>query len=271
MSNPDRSREGDGKAMSRVSRGIVAASTLAALVFGWSPAKAAEPSPPPECAPTQTFSTVINNEYAPMLPGQVSTFFGLDGKVRLGLQIEVLNQSGEPVTQPFYGAANDGIPTVTTIVVRETEWVDKNADGVIDPKERLIEVSDNYFAQTAEGTVCYFGEDVQIYKSGKFRGDTSGSWRADDPGNAPGIFMAANPTEGQSWQTEFAPDVAMDTAEVVEDGLTVEVPADEYSNAIEVKDCNPLEPPPDNCGTKYYAPGVGLIIDGPVELTSFNA
>jgi hypothetical protein len=245
--------------MSKLSRGIVAVGSLTALAFGMSPAKADALDHEVLCSPTtQTFSTVITNDYAPMLPGQVATFFGIDGKVRLGLEIEVLDE-----TETFY----DG--DVTTIVVRETEWADKDADGVIDPKERLIEVSHNYFAQTAAGTVCYFGEDVQIYKNGKFKGDTSGSWRADDAGNAPGIFMPANPQEGDTYQMEDAPGTAEDEATVLRTGLEKSVPEGEFEDVIEVEDCNPLEGP-DSCGIKYYAPNVGLIVDGPVELTSFN-
>ena len=241
--------------MSRFSRGIVAAGVLAALSFGLSPAGAEELDHTDLCDRDQSFSPEITNTYAGMRPGQVSTFFGFDDKVPLGLEIRVLESQ-----MSFY----DG--TVTTAVVRETEWADKNANGEIDPKERLIEVSDNYFAQTHDGTVCYFGEDVQIYnKGGKFKGDTSGSWRADEPGNAPGIFMPARPREGDSFQMEDAPGIAEDEAEILETGLQKSVPAGTFERVIEVEDCNPLEGE-DSCGIKYYAPNVGLIVDGPVEL-----
>jgi hypothetical protein len=71
--------------------------------------------------------------------------------------IEVTND-----TMAFYNGA------VTTRVVVETEWGDKNANGELDHNEKLIEISRNYFAQTKAGTVTYFGEDVNIYKCGKY-------------------------------------------------------------------------------------------------------
>jgi hypothetical protein len=46
-------------------------------------------------------------------------------------------------------------------------WEDGNADGVIDAGEDLIEVSLNYFAQNQDGTVCYFGEAVDMYEGGE--------------------------------------------------------------------------------------------------------
>jgi hypothetical protein len=246
--------------MSRFARKVVTVGALVGLMFGMSPAKAVELDHDVLCSPSNPnkFNLTIDNAYFPLPVGGQWSYVGPDDNITLGLRITVRS-----ATEPFY----DG--TIQTRVVEEMEWVDSDADGSKDPKEKLIEVSQNYFAQTDAGTVCYFGEDVQIYnKGGKFKGDSSGSWRADAPGNAPGIFMPASPRTGQEFQIEDAPGVAMDEAEIV-DVDTVEVPYGEFE-AIEVEDCNPLEPGPDNCGTKYYASGVGLIVDGDVELVDFT-
>ena len=252
--------------MSRYSRGIVAAGVLAVLACGLSPATAV---PPPEplplslCAPNQTFDLQIDNPYYPLLPGQTSVFFGLDEGEPLGLRITVLK-----ATETFYDL-DPAIPDVVTRVVEEVEWADDDEDGKVDRNEDLIEVSRNYFAQTQDDTVCYFGEDVKIYEDGVFEGDTTGSWRADDPeaDNAPGIFMPGDPEAGMFFHTEAAPDVAEDTAEIIGFGTV-----NGFADAMEVEDCNPLDPgpPSERCGTKYYAPGVGLIVDGPVVLTKFR-
>ncbi|UCF20937.1 MAG: hypothetical protein JSU87_05940, partial [Gemmatimonadota bacterium] len=133
---------------------------------------------------------------------------------------------------------------VTTRVVEEREWVDGE----------LIEVSRNYFAEASDGTVCYFGEEVD---------PPAGSWRADEPGNAPGIIMPADPRPGVRYQNEVAPGIAEDEARIVGIGQTVEVPAGTFSEAIRVRELNPLDAEKDY---KVFAAYVGIIIDGPVEL-----
>jgi hypothetical protein len=55
-------------------------------------------------------------------------------------------------------------------------------------------------------------------------------------------------------------------APVVRRGRTVTVPAGTFANTITVRDFNPLD---GSKGTKVYAPGVGLIVDGPLELIDF--
>ena len=76
-------------------------------------------------------------------------------------------------------------------MVEELEWEDADGDGVVDADEFVIEVSLNYYAQTLDDTVCYFGEDVKIFNpDGSFT--TEGAWRADDPGNAPGDLHAGD-------------------------------------------------------------------------------
>jgi hypothetical protein len=255
-----------------MSRGIVAIGSLVALTFGMSPAQAGFPPTNLDhrvlCSPTdRTFRTTSDNPYFPMLPGQLSILLDEndpDGPV--GLRITVLNQ-----TETFYSGTPNMNP-VDTRVVEEFEWVDANEDGKFNGGEERIEVSRNYFAQTEEGTVCYFGEDVKIYEDGKFQGDTTGSWRADDESNAPGIIMPAVPAKGQVYLQEDAPDVAMDLARNVKIS-TVTVGGTTYTSALQTKECNLVEDP--NCtgdiSTKTYAPGKGLVRDGDAVLTGFKA
>src|SRR5205085_2071865 len=127
----------------------------------------------------------------------------------------------------FYGRS------IKTRVVEEFEWHDDNANGVRDSGELAIEDAFNYFAQAANGSVCYFGEFVNNYdeKGILIPDDHHGSWRADlfpptppfpplpadctDPGpNAPGINMPANPKTGMHYQQESAPCVAHDVAQI---------------------------------------------------------
>jgi hypothetical protein len=125
-------------------------------------------------------------------------------------------------------------------------------DGIVDRDEELIEVLRNYYAQTEQGTVCYFGEAVNIYENGAIVSH-EGAWRADDPGNAPGIFMPADPQEGMTFQQENAPGVAMDEATIVRVS----------GDTITIRDFNPLD---GSKGTKVYVAGIGLVTDGPLDL-----
>jgi hypothetical protein len=211
---------------------------------------------PSLCAASNTFTTTINNPYFPLPVGQRWVYQGKEKGETIGLRITVLNR-----TETF----RFGSLTVTTRVVEELEWVDADGDGRVDSSEELIEVSQNYFAQTSQGTVCYFGEHVDIYENGVVVSN-EGSWRADQGANSPGIFMPASPQEGMTFQQENAPGVAQDQATITKTGRTVTVPAGTFQNAIVVRDFNPID---GSRGTKVYAPNVGLVVDGPLDLISY--
>jgi hypothetical protein len=212
---------------------------------------------PALCSPTgNTFSTSITNAYFPLPVGQQWVYQGKEGGETIGLRITVLSK-----TETLY----KGRRSIDTRVVEELEWIDANANGVVDSGEELLEVSYNYFAQTQAGTVCYFGEAVDIYEGGEVVSH-EGAWRADAPGNAPGIFMPAVPDEGMTFQQEMAPGIAEDQATIVRAGRTVTVPAGTFTNTIQVRDFNPLD---GSRSTKVYAPGIGLIQDDSLELISY--
>ena len=78
--------------------------------------------------------------------------------------------------------------------------------------------------------------------------------------------MPADPQPGMTYQQEAAPGIAEDTATVIRRGRTVTVPAGTFTDTITVRDFNPLD---GSRGTKVYAPGVGLIIDGPLDLIDY--
>jgi hypothetical protein len=200
------------------------------------------------CDPRQhTFTTNITNEFFPLPVGQQWVYFGVEQGDPIGLQITVLNQ-----TETF----KFGPVTVTTLVVEELEWIDANRNSVVDPDEELLEVSRNFYAQTEQGTVCYFGETVDIYENGVIVSH-EGAWRADAKRNRPGIFMPASPQVGMTFQQEFAPGVAMDEATIIKFA----------KDTITVRDFNPLD---ESSGTKEYQAGVGLVRDGPLDLVAIR-
>jgi hypothetical protein len=198
------------------------------------------------CDPSQhTFTTNITNQFFPLPVGQEWVYFGVEQGEPIGLRITVLNE-----TETF----KFGRTTVTTLVVEELEWIDANRNNIVDPDEDLLEVSRNFYAQTEQGTVCYFGETVDIYEDGVIVSH-EGAWRADAKRNAPGIFMPANPQKGMTFQQENAPGVAEDTATIIKVGR----------DTITVRDFNPLD---GSSGTKVYQAGIGLVRDGPLDLVS---
>jgi hypothetical protein len=187
------------------------------------------------------FTTTSTNPYFPMEVGDQWSYEGEEDEVPVSLLITVLGET----------RLIDG---VTTRVIEEREWEDGE----------LLEISWNYFAQAAAGTICYFGEDVDIYE-GEEEIIHEGAWCADAPGNAPGIFMPADPRPGMKYPMELAPGVAEDTGQIVGIG-PYEVPADTYSETIRVRESSPLDT---GFGYKIFASGTGLIVDGPLELVSF--
>jgi hypothetical protein len=248
----------------RAKRTLTAATTLVGLMLLVPSSSTGETLDPSLCAPDRnSFTLDINNEFLPLAPvGRSWVLLGEDEGRTVGLRITVLND-----TETF---SFDRRTRVMTRVVEELEWVDTNVNGVFDDgNTSLIEVSRNYFAQTDAGTVCYFGEDVDIYENGRVVSD-DGSWRADGrrglPGLAPGIFMPAAPKSGMHFQQEVAPGVAEDEATIVGTG-TVATPFKTFEDTIRVREANPID---GDKGYKAYARNVGLIVDGPLSLISFT-
>jgi hypothetical protein len=203
-------------------------------------AKALDPAT--VCDPSQQFTPTSTNPYYPIQVGSQWRYEGEEDDEAIVLVVTVLNQT-------------EIVSGVTTQVVEERE----TADG------ELTEVSLNFFAQAPNGAVCYFGEDVDIYENGQIISH-EGAWRADEPGNGPGIFMPGSPKPGMKYLIEVAPGVAEDEGQIVGQG-PVTVPAGTFSDAIRVREFNPLDGEKDY---KVHAAGVGLVIDGVLELVSYS-
>jgi len=166
------------------------------------------------------------------------------------------------------GEENGAVVQVTITVLDQTEVVGGVTTRVVEEEERedgaVIEVSRNYFAVAADGIVCYFGEAVDIFSGGGVSHD--GAWRADEPGNFPGVFMPPAPRLGVRFQMEGAPGIAEDAAQVVGGGA-VQVEAGSFAETIRIRESSPLDR---GVGFKVFAKGVGLVIDGPVALVRYS-
>ena len=62
--------------------------------------------------------------------------------------------------------------------------------------------------------------------------------------------------------------IAEDQAKVIALGESIEVPAGVFDETATLEDASPID---GSRGTKVYAKGIGLIVDGPAELTRFTS
>jgi hypothetical protein len=173
------------------------------------------------------------NQYFPLVPGTVWVYKG-GGETDT---VTVTNQ-----TRVIAG--------VTTIVVH---------DVVTDASDVPTEDTDDYFAQQTDGTVWYFGESSKQLENGQVVG-VEGSFLAGVDGAKPGIVMKAAPMVGDVYRQEFALGDAEDVGEVLSTTGTESVPGGSCSGTCVVThDFSPLEP--DANEQKFYAPGIGLILE----------
>jgi hypothetical protein len=153
-------------------------------------------------------------------------------------------------------------------VLAETKKVGNVETRIVEEREtengELTEISRNYYAISRRtNSVYYFGEDVDEYKDGKVAGH-GGTWLAGVDGAKYGLMMAGTPLVGARYCQEVAPGKAMDRAEVVSLTETLETKAGTFKNCLKTEETTPLEP--GSKAYKVYAPGVGLIKDGGLEL-----
>ncbi len=157
-------------------------------------------------------------------------------------------------------------------VLNETKVIDAVETRIVEEREtvgeRLKEVSRNYFAiDKATNDVYYFGEDVDNYNDGKVSGH-GGSWISGKDGAHYGLLIPNQPKVGDKFYQEVAPKVAMDRFEVKSFNETVRVPAGKFENCLKTEETTPLEP--GDRENKFYAPNVGLLIDGDLKLVKFG-
>ena len=190
-------------------------------------------------------STVGENPYFILTPGFQLTLEGKEGTSTMRLVITVLNE-----TKTVGG--------IETRVVEEREL----KDGA------PIEVSRNYFAiNTKTKDVYYFGEEVDMYKKGKITGH-EGAWLHGSRGAAFGLMMPGTPVVGLRHFQEMAPEVAMDRAEVVSVTERFQNTLFKFEGCLKTRETTLLEMFAKEY--KLYAPGVGLVREGSMELVAYG-
>ena len=168
----------------------------------------------------------------------------------------------------IYEGTVDGLPardvmqvTNNTKVILGVRTTEVNDRLTIDDK--LVEATLDWYAQDKYGNVRYFGEDTKEFdEQGKVI-STAGSWQAGTDDARPGIIMLAHPRVGDLYQQECAPGVAEDIAEVLSLTKKVKVSDGSFDHVLLTEETTPLAPR--DVGRKYYAPGVGLILEVAVK------
>ena len=171
-------------------------------------------------------------------------------------------------------------PETTTVTVTDETRVVAGVtttvvSGVVtDAEGQVVEEALDWFAQDRDGNVWYFGEDSTTYDD-RGRPDPAGSWEAGVGGAQAGLAMPASPRVGDGYRQEYAEGVAEDQATVLEVDDARTIGLGSYADLVVTEDTTPLEP--GLVERRYYAPGVGLILEetvgggtGRVELVSFS-
>lgn len=201
--------------------------------------------------PREIGSSVSPNPYLPLVVGNKWVY-----------ESTFIDEDGDEVTEVTTVEVKDEtklIEGVTCVVVND----------VVEEDGEVIEDTDDWIAQDLEGNVWYCGEEVKDYET--FAGDDPekpelvaihGSWKTGREYAKPGILMFAMPEMevGTTYRQEVSLGDAEDVAEVLSVMGSETVPAASCSgDCVVTRDFSPLEPGVNE--NKYYAPGIGLILE----------
>lgn len=193
------------------------------------------------------FTEHVDNRYFPLPPGAVWILEGMEGDVSHRMQLRVLDEV-------------EKVGEVTTRVLEVAEF-----EG-----GELVVISRQFYAQAPDATVCLFGEQVEI-RDEETRRRHMASWRADEPGSAPGIRMPGERQEIVRFDLQRAPSVAEDVSAIMNDDVEITVPAGVFEDALWLVDWDPLVGERGVTGqNRFYAKDTGLVVARPVELVSFH-
>jgi hypothetical protein len=176
----------------------------------------------------------VDNEWFPLRPGNRLVYRGTEDATKLRDVFLVTHRT----------KVIDG---VTCRVVHDRVFV----NGI------LREVTTDWYAQTQDGTVWYFGERTALLSKKGHVVSREGSFRSGRDGAQAGIFMPANPKVGQSFKQEDYPGHAEDTFTILDLSAHISVPVIASDHALLTKETTPLEP--GVLDHKYYVRDIGTV------------
>lgn len=189
-----------------------------------------------------------------------------------------------PGTEWVYEAEDE---TVTVVVTRKTKLIEGITcvvvNDVVAEDGVVLEDTDDWFAQDISGNVWYCGEIAENFEL--FDGDDpqepelvdmEGSWKSGREGAKAGILIPAEPEIGEVFRSEILLGEAEDAVEVLSlTGSETSPAASCTETCLVTLDYSPLDPGAEE--NKYYAPGIGVIVEidletgERLELVEFNA
>jgi hypothetical protein len=180
------------------------------------------------------FTTAVDNPYFPLPVGRVWVYTG----------------------------TKDGQSQVDRVTV--TSRTKKVAEGIVarvvtdvaTHRGKLLEKTEDWYAQDKHGNVWYVGEKTAAY-SANGTVDRSGSWEAGVDDAEPGLIMPADPRVPQSYRQEYYRGEAEDTAWIVHRGGSVTVPSGTHQGALTTLEATRIEP--GAYDLKVYARGIGIV------------
>jgi len=182
--------------------------------------------------PADIGGSVAPNAYYPLVRGSIWVYAG-------GGERNTVRVTGE--TREILG--------VTCAIIHD----------VVETDGEVAEDTQDFLAQDRDGNVWYFGEVSQELVDG-FIESIDGSWEAGRGLAKPGIIFEAAPAVGDVYRQEFALGEAEDGARVLSLNASESVPATSCKGTcVLTADFNLLEP--DSLEHKYYAPGIGTILE----------
>ncbi len=99
---------------------------------------------------------------------------------------------------------------------------------------RILEVATDFYAQADDGSVWYFGENVDNYENGVIV-DHEGTWLAGRDG-PPGMIMPADPNVGDVYRPENIPGLVFEEVTVKRTVVTVNGPRGPVPGAVFVQE-----------------------------------
>lgn len=185
-------------------------------------------------APAQFTSGRVDNRWFPLRPGNKLVSRG--------------SEDGNQLRDRFFVTYKKKVTEgVTCRVVHDRVF----ENGV------LHERTTDWYAQTKQGTVWYFGERTALLNR---QGDVvsrEGSFRSGRDGAEAGIFMPAHPRVGQSFKQEDYPGHAEGRFKILRLNASVSVPVIGSHSAMLTRETTPLEP--GVLDHKYYIRDIGNV------------
>jgi hypothetical protein len=136
---------------------------------------------------------------------------------------------------------------VACVVVRDT----LTHDG------KVLEKTDDWYAQDKGGNVWYFGEATAEYDEKGHVTTREGSWQSGVAGAQPGIIAPAHPKVNEAARQEYYKGHAEDMFWIVSVDDSVKVPYGSFAAVVRTLEWSPLEPKV--IDEKFYAPGIGVV------------